>query len=149
MGGKALAKNMTRKATKQEKLDKFQASENVIAGLPIIRQTEKLMDTLNHLVVEYPRYERYALGSQTRAVMQEFFELLVTAAKKYTKKTTLRDADIKFFLLKRLIHIALRRHYISVGQYEDLVVNYLLDIGSQLGGWIQKETDKESQGRKT
>lgn len=144
-----MAKNMTRKATKQEKLDKFQASENVIAGLPIIRQTEKLMDTLNHLVVEYPRYERYALGSQTRAVMQEFFELLVTAAKKYTKKTTLRDADIKFFLLKRLIHIALRRHYISVGQYEDLVVNYLLDIGSQLGGWIQKETDKESQGRKT
>ena len=144
-----MAKNMTRKATKQEKLDKFQASENVIAGLPIIRQTEKLMDTLNHLVVEYPRYERYALGSQTRAVMQEFFELLVTAAKKYTKKTTLRDADIKFFLLKRLIHITLRRHYISVGQYEDLVVNYLLDIGSQLGGWIQKETDKESQGRKT
>lgn len=140
---------MTRKATKQEKLDKFQASENVIAGLPIIRQTEKLMDTLNHLVTQYPRYERYALGSQTRQAAQDFFELLIAAAKKYTKKTTLRDADIKFFLLKRLIHIALRRHYISVGQYEELVVNCLLDIGSQLGGWIQKETDRESQGRKT
>lgn len=144
-----MAKNMVRKPTRKERLEKFQESEEVIAGLPIIRQTEKLMDTLNHLVVEYPRYERYALGSQTRAVMQEFFELLVTAAKKYTKKTTLRDADIKFFLLKRLIHIALRRRYISIGQYEELVVNYLLDIGNQLGGWIQKESDRESQGRKT
>ena len=140
---------MVRKPTRRERLEKFQESEEVIAGLPIIRQTEKLMDTLNHLVVEYPRYERYALGSQTREVMQEFFELLVTAAKKYTKKTTLRDADIKFFLLKRLIHIALRRRYISIGQYEELVVNYLLDIGNQLGGWIQKESDRESQGRKT
>ncbi len=144
-----MAKNMTRKPTKQEKLDRFGESEEVIAGLPIIRQTEKLMDTLNHLVVEYPRYERYALGSQTRGVMQEFFELLIAAAKKYTKKTTLRDADIKFFLLKRLIHIALRRRYISIGQYEELVVNYLLDIGNQLGGWIQKESDRESQGRKS
>lgn len=144
-----MAKNMVRKPTRRERLEKFQESEEVIAGLPIIRQTEKLMDTLNHLVVEYPRYERYALGSQTREVMQEFFELLVTAAKKYTKKTTLRDADIKFFLLKRLIHIALRRRYISIGQYEELVVNYLLDIGNQLGGWIQKESDRESQGRKT
>ena len=144
-----MAKNMVRKPTRRERLEKFQESEEVIAGLPIIRQTEKLMDTLNHLVVEYPRYERYALGSQTREVMQEFFELLVTAAKKYTKKTTLRDADIKFFLLKRLIHIALRRRYISIGQYEELVVNYLLDIGNQLGGWIQTESDRESQGRKT
>ncbi len=144
-----MAKNMVRKPTRKERLEKFQESEEVIAGLPIIRQTEKLMDTLNHLVVEYPRYERYALGSQTRQVVQEFFELLVTAAKKYTKKTTLRDADIKFFLLKRLIHIALRRRYISIGQYEELVVNYLLDIGNQLGGWIQKETDRESQGKKT
>ena len=144
-----MAKNMVRKPTRRERLEKFQESEEVIAGLPIIRQTEKLMDMINHLVVEYPRYERYALGSQTRAVMQEFFELLVTAAKKYTKKTTLRDADIKFFLLKRLIHIALRRRYISIGQYEELVVNYLLDIGNQLGGWIQKESDRESQGRKT
>ncbi len=144
-----MAKNMVRKPTRKERLEKFQESEEVIAGLPIIRQTEKLMDTLNHLVVEYPRYERYALGSQTRQVVQEFFELLVTAAKKYTKKTTLRDADIKFFLLKRLIHIALRRRYISIGQYEELVVNYLLDIGNQLGGWIQKESDQESQGRKT
>ena len=114
-----MAKNMVRKPTRRERLEKFQESEEVIAGLPIIRQTEKLMDTLNHLVVEY------------------------------TKKTTLRDADIKFFLLKRLIHIALRRRYISIGQYEELVVNYLLDIGNQLGGWIQKESDRESQGRKT
>lgn len=144
-----MAKNMVRKPTRKERLEKFQESEEVIAGLPIIRQTEKLMDTLNHLVVEYPRYERYALGSQTREVMQEFFELLIATAKKYTKKTTLRDADIKFFLLKRLIHIALRRRYISIGQYEELVVNYLLDIGNQLGGWIQKESDRESQGRKT
>ena len=81
-----MARDMRRKLTRQEKLDKFRESEEVIAGLPIIRQTEKLMETLNHLVVEYPRYERYALGSQTRQAVQDFFELLVTAAKKYTKK---------------------------------------------------------------
>ena len=145
-----MARNMTRKLSRQEKLDKFRDSEEVIAGLPIVRLTEKLMEVLNALVVEYPRYERYALGSQTRQVMQDFFELVVTAAKKYTKKTTLRDADIKFFLLKRLIHIALRRRYISIGQYEELVTNYLLDIGKQLGGWLAKETEKENQnqGRK-
>ena len=132
--------NMKRQLTRQEKLEKFQQSEGVVAGLPIIRKTEKLMERLNQMVVEYPRYERYALGSQTRQVMQEFYELLITAAKKYTKKTTLRDADIKFFLLKRLIHMALRRRYISVGQYEDLVTTCLLDIGNQLGGWLQKES---------
>lgn len=82
--------NMKRQLTRQEKLEKFQQSEGVVAGLPIIRKTEKLMERLNQMVVEYPRYERYALGIQTRQVMQEFYELLITAAKKYTKKTTLR-----------------------------------------------------------
>lgn len=136
--------NMKRQLTRQEKLEKFQMSEGVIAGLPIIRKTEKLMERLNQMVVGYPRYERYALGSQTRQVMQEFYELLIAAAKKYTKKTTLRDADIKFFLLKRLIHMALRRHYISPGQYEDLVATCLLDIGNQLGGWLQKESNSQN-----
>ena len=139
-----MGKHIIRKPGREEKLETFYASEEVVADLPIIRLTEKLMEKLNDLVVEYPRYERYALGSQTRQTMQDFFELLITAAKKYTKKTTLRDADIKFFLLKRLIHIALRRRYISIGQYEELVVHYLLDIGRQLGGWLAKE--RESQG---
>ncbi len=138
-----MARRMVRKPTRQEKLDNFYESEEVVAGLPIIRLTEKLLEQLNVLVVEYPRYERYALGSQTRQAMQDFFELLITAAKKYAKKTTLRDADIKFFLLKRLIHIAMRRRYISIGQYEELVTHYLLDIGRQLGGWMAKEKDKE------
>ncbi len=132
-------KNLTRKPTRDEQLNSYHAAEDVVASLPIILQTEKLMDELNTLTTGYPRSERYALGSQTRQAVQDFFELLITAAKKYTKKTTLRDADIKFFLLKRLINIALRRHYISVGQYENLILRFLLPIGKQLGGWIQKE----------
>lgn len=72
-------------------------------------------------------------------LFKTFFELLIAAAEKYTKKTTLRDADIKFFLLKRLVHIALRRRYISIGQYENLILRFLLPIGKQLGGWIQNE----------
>ena len=132
-------KNLTRKPTRDELLDSYQSTEGVVANLPIIYQTERLMDELNTLTCGYPRSERYALGSQTRQVVQDFFELLITAAKKYTKKTTLRDADIKFFLLKRLVNIALRRRYISVGQYENLVLRFLLPIGKQLGGWIQNE----------
>ena len=134
-----MMKNMTYKPTHEEQLEAYQMSEGIVAGLPIIRQTESLMDELNTLTLRYPRAERYGLDSQTRQIIQEFFELLIATAKKYTKKTTLRDADIKFFLLKRLIHIALRRHYISTGQYENLVLRFLFPISKQLGGWIQKE----------
>ena len=58
------------------------------------------------------------------------------AAKKYFKKTTLRDADVELVVLKNFIRIGHSRRYMNTKRYERLS-RAIEEVGRMLGGWIQ------------
>lgn len=137
----------TVKKSREEKLADYDAN-NPIADLRLLKKVETLMDELLTICERYPRAQRYALALDTRTVCMNLYRLLVEAAKGYYKKTTLTKADEELYLLKRLIRIAVYRHYISEGQYCDLIVRYLYDISYMLGGWIRDEKENKKYDKK-
>lgn len=50
---------------------------------------------------QFPRYEKHGLAAEIRATMWRTHRLIVTALKRYHKKTTLTDLDVELTLLKR------------------------------------------------
>ena len=136
-------KPLTRSQTRDEKVTEFVEMDK-IGQLELIRRSEKLMDELELITSRYPRISRFGLAKRTQDTMEEFYCLLIEGAKRYMKKSTLQNADIRFYLLKRLIRIAHGRRYISTGQYKALIVDYLLEIGKMLGGWIRSVNEKNA-----
>ena len=99
------------------------------------------MDELYDAVVQYPKSEKFALGAATKNSFLPFYRLIIAAAKKYYKKTTLHDADVELFVLKHFIRMGFERRYMTMKRYERLS-GYLEEIGRMLGGWI-KATEKK------
>lgn len=115
--------------------------EHEIDQLTIITKSNDFMDELYDAIVQYPKSEKYALGADTKNSFLCFYRLIIAAAKKYFKKTTLHDADVELFVLKHFIRMAYDRHYISIKRYARLCA-YLEEIGKMLGGWIKSVKKK-------
>ena len=66
-------------------------------------ETAKLMNIyLNH----FPRFEKYALAQQIRQCMYEVYALMVEGQKRYHKKTTLSNLDIRHEQWRMLVNLA-------------------------------------------
>ena len=48
---------------------------------------------------QFPRYEKFLLAAEIRTAISEIKRLLIRAAKRYYKKTTLEDLDIELELV--------------------------------------------------
>ena len=107
-----------------------------IDKLTIIQKTEDLADEIYDAIMQYPKSEKYALGAETKNSLNHFYRLVITAAKKYYKKTTLHDADIELFVLKHFLRMGFERRYMTVKRYERMC-RYIEEIGRMLGGWIK------------
>ena len=86
---------------------------------------------------QYPRHERHLLAAETRSAMGSIHRLLITAWKRYHKKTTLSDLDIEVEVLRHLIRKALRKRYINSSRYQ-VWVGHVNEFGAMLGGWIKR-----------
>ncbi len=108
----------------------------------------KLMNIyLNH----FPKCEKYGLAQQIRMAAYETYNLIVEAQKRYHKKTTLTNLDIRHEQLRMLINLANDLGYFSFkdgsaisGEYQAahrfLAISRLVDeLGRMIGGWILSE----------
>lgn len=70
--------------------------------------------------------------------MYTLYRLIVTANKKYYKKTTLQDADVELAVLRGFIRLAANKElrYLPMNKYENWAKK-LDEIGRMLGGWIK------------
>lgn len=109
--------------------------------LTILTKINDMMDDLWQGIEQYPRREKFALGQDTKNAFLELDKLIVTAAKKYYKKTTLQQADVALFVLKQFVRMGYKREYISTKRYERLSRN-ISEIGCMLGGWIKSLNEK-------
>lgn len=109
--------------------------------LTIITKINDMMDDLWQGIDQYPRREKFALGQDTKNAFLELDKLIVSAVKKYYKKTTLQQADVALFVLKQFIRIGYKRGYLSTKRYERLSRN-VAEIGCMIGGWIKSQNAK-------
>jgi len=106
---------------------------------------------LNH----FPKHEKYGLSQTIRKAMYDLFELIVECQKRYHKKTTLTQLDIRHEQLRMLFRLAHEMGYfsyhrgvISRSEIESarryMAVSVLVnEVGAMIGGWIKSENLRE------
>ena len=107
----------------------------------------KLMNIyLNH----FPKHEKYGLALEIRRAAYEVYGYIVEAQKRYIKKTTLTNLDIRHEQLRMFIRLAYELGYFEYksGEKQDkqneelsahryLAISKLIDeLGRMIGGWI-------------
>ena len=119
-------------------------------------ETAKLMNIyLNH----FPKFEKYALAQQIRQCMYEVYAFIVEAQKRYHKKTTLTNLDIRHEQWRMLVNLAHSLGYFEfkdgkqsdespakLAEHRHMSINRLIDeLGRMIGGWIVSERRIEQQ----
>ena len=106
---------------------------------------------LNH----FPKHEKYGLSQQIRNVMYDVYNLIIEGEKRYHKKTSLTDLDIKHQQLRMLLKLGYQMGYFQYhngkstrGPIETdrryLATNLLVnEVGAMIGGWIKSEMEKQ------
>lgn len=85
---------------------------------------------------QFPKHEKHVLGAEIRRSMLELQRLIITAFKRYHKKTTLTDLDIELAILKRRVRLAKDLRYLDIKRYQ-LWTEQLVELGRMIGGWIR------------
>ena len=113
------------------------------SGLIILQKSKDLMQYLYTSWVKYPRSEKLGFVADYKQCLFQFLIYIITAQKKYFKKTTLQDADVQLELLRLFNQLSYDMRFIDEKRYK-LISERLCEIGRLLGGWInsQKETSK-------
>ena len=105
---------------------------------------------LNH----FPKHEKYGLSQQIRNVMYEVYNLIIEGEKRYHKKTSLTELDVKHQQLRMMLKLAYELDYFKYhngktdrSQTETdrryLALNSLVnEVGAIIGGWIKSESEK-------
>ncbi len=105
----------------------------------------------SHLYLKHaPKSEKYTIVTRIKNLELELYELSVECIKRYYKKTTLTNLDIKHETLRGLWHLYYELGYLNYKDgyhdgtnYENHrfeVINRLIDeIGAMIGGLIREE----------
>ncbi len=100
---------------------------------------EKCLEMIKYgyvVLKQFPRYEKHGLAAEIRATMWRTHRLIVTALKRYHKKTTLTDLDVELTLLKRQARLSKELGHIDSRRYQ-IWITMMVEIGKMLGGWIK------------
>ena len=104
-----------------------------------LRVKQKIEDMMRYAYVslkQYPKAERYTLAADIRKSMGKLLRLVITANKRYFKKTTIQDLDIELDILRSYVRISHTLQFLSIKKYE-FWSKQLNEIGCMIGGWIK------------
>ena len=104
--------------------------------LKILQKTYDMLQYLYQSLQQYPKAEKYVLAADTKAAAYELLRLLITANKRYHKKTTMQDADIQLDILRHLIRLGKDLGFLPIKKFE-VLSGMTTEIGKMLGGWMR------------
>ncbi|MGI6542984.1 MAG: diversity-generating retroelement protein Avd [Limnochordia bacterium] len=103
----------------------------------VIRQkTEDMIAYAYEALRQFPRSERHTLAADIKQSMFRLLALIITANKRYYKKTTLQDLDIELDVLRSYVRLAMTLGFLPFRKYE-IWAGQLNEIGRMLGGWMR------------
>ena len=114
------------------------------SGLIILQRSKDLMKYLYTSFVKYPRSEKLGFVADYKKCLFQFLILIITAQKKYFKKTTLQDADVQLELLRMFNDLSYDMKFVDEKRYI-LVSEKLCEIGRLLGGWPENNFRQREQ----
>ena len=89
---------------------------------------------------QMPKSQKFSLAQDIKMCMDKILRLVITANKKYTKKSTLQELDIEVEALKVYIRVATDLTYLPLKKYE-VWSGMLVEIGKMVGGWIRSQRE--------
>lgn len=119
--------------TSKEKLTEA-ASRNPHGAL--MEKLEELAAYSHIALLQFPKTEKFLLCAEIRKTIDVIIRGVVTAWKKYHKKTTLTDTDIEVEMLRVLVRRSWRLKYINNHRFE-VWARHVDEMGRMLGGWIR------------
>jgi len=113
------------------------------------RKFMQMMKLLNIYLNHFPRYEKYALSNNIRNTAYGIYDLITECQKRYYKKTSLTELDVKHQKLRMQVYLANELNYFSFKDGKQsssidaskrfLALSNLVDeIGKIIGAWINK-----------
>jgi len=105
---------------------------------------------LEGYLCHFPNCHKYTLTQSIRQAFIDVYNLVTEAQKRYHKKTTLTQLDIRHEQLRMLINLAHelglfnfsagRKDSSDPGAHRHLVISRLVDeMGRMIGGWLNKD----------
>jgi hypothetical protein len=73
----------------------------------------------NIMLRQFPKFEKYLLANKIRELGYEILSLVITINKKFHKKTTLTELNIKHEILRQLINLSAELRYKNI--YKNMV----------------------------
>ena len=116
------------------------------------RKFMQMMKLLNIYLNHFPRHEKYALSNNIRNTAYGIYDLITECQKRYYKKTSLTELDVKHQKLRMQIYLANELCYFTFKDGKPdkkidapkrfLAISNLIDeIGKIIGAWINKLRD--------
>ena len=91
---------------------------------------------------QFPKSQKFSLAQDMKHCMDKIIRLVITANKKYTKKTTLQELDVEIAALKVYVRLAADLQYLPLKKYE-VWSEKLVEIGKMVGGWIRSQREAQ------
>lgn len=123
----------------------------------LVRKFTEFAKILNTYLNHFPKHEKYGLALEIRRAAYDVFGLLVEGQKRYHKKTSLSNLDIRHEQLRMFLGLANDLGYFGFrgGEREDskdagvrrflTISKWVDELGCMIGGWINSEKEKERQ----
>jgi len=113
----------------------------------IVKKIRDMMVYNNIMLKQFPKHEKYLLANKIRETGYEIFESAITINKKFYKKTTFSDLNIKHELLRQFVNLAAELKYIDLQKHR-VSQTHIDEVGKMIGAWIKKELgDDEQKGK--
>lgn len=105
---------------------------------------------LEGYLAHFPNCHKYTLTQAIRQAYLDVYNLVTEAQKRYHKKNTLTQLDVRHEQLRMMLHLANelglfgytagRKDVSGPGERRFLVILRLVDeLGRMIGGWVKKE----------
>ena len=104
--------------------------------LKILQKTYDMMQYLYLTLQQYPKSEKFTLASDTKLAAYELLRLIITANKRYHKKTTMQDADIQLDILRHFIRLGKDLGFMPLKRFE-VLSGHTTEVGKMIGGWMK------------
>lgn len=105
-------------------------------SLALLEKLEEVSAYSRIALRQFPRNEKFILAAEIRGTLTEIKRLIIRAAKRYYKKTTLEDLDIELELLRSLVRESVAMKYIDLHRYEVWSLK-IGEVGKMVGAWMK------------
>lgn len=110
--------------------------------LLIVKKIREMIVYNNVMLKQFPKHEKYLMANKVRELGYEIFECAIAVNKKFHKKTTFTDMNVKHELLRQFVNLAFELEYIDSQKHRTSQVK-IDEVGKMIGAWIKTELAKD------